>query len=103
MLPMTHYNQSEMMDAYRRGGEYGLSRLEAVVASGTKQRHLASKASLEEHLNLDEILKPLSSSHTQSGKEKEENPEKDDISISPEKDVENDSEEENERIEKEGN
>lgn len=103
MLPITHYNQEDMMEMYRRGGEYGLSRLEAIVASGTKQRHLTHKATLEDFLKLDEILKPLSSSHTQSGKEELEKEEKesikettnpvepDDISISSGEDGENDS------------
>lgn len=107
MLPITHYNQENMMDMYRKGGEYGLSRLEAIVASGTKQRHLTHKAALEDFLRLDEILKPLSSSHTQSGKDEEEpkeekerneeetNPVKtDDNSISSEEDEKNDSGEE---------
>lgn len=86
MLPITHYNQKDMMENYRRGGEYGINRLEAIVASGTKQRHLVHKAELEKHLKLDEILKPLKSAHTQSGNEEEKttNP-VDDISISPEK------------------
>ena len=74
-----------------------------IVASGTKQRHLTHKATLEDFLKLDEILKPLSSSHTQSGKEELEKEEKenikettnpvepDDISISSGEDGENDS------------
>jgi hypothetical protein len=74
MLPVTHYNLKDMMEIHRRNGEYGIGRLEAVVASGTKQKHIMHKSRLEEFLKLDEILQPLSSSHTQSGKEQDETP-----------------------------
>ncbi len=64
------------METHRRNAEYGIGRLEAVVASGTKQKHISYKSKLEEFLDLDNILKPLASSHTQSGKEAlEEEPE----------------------------
>jgi len=69
MLPITHYNLPEMMELHRRNGEYGIGKIEAIVASGTKQKHIAHKSKLEEFLRLDEILKPLASSHTQSGTE----------------------------------
>lgn len=76
MLPITHYNIKDMMETHRRNAEYGIGRLEAVVASGTKQKHISYKSKLEEFLDLDNILKPLASSHTQSGKEAlEEEPE----------------------------
>lgn len=72
MLPITHYNLGSMMELHRRNGEYGIGRIEAIVASGTKQKHIASKSKLEDFLKLDEILKPLASSHTQSNKEEKE-------------------------------
>lgn len=72
ILPITHYNLSKMMELHRRNGEYGIGRLEALVASGTKQKHIGPKSELEEFLKLDEILKPLQSSHTRSAKEEEE-------------------------------
>ena len=65
------YNEKDKMELLRRNGEYGIGRLEAIVASGTKQRSIQAKADLEEFLKLDEILKPLVSSHTQSGKTEE--------------------------------
>lgn len=74
MLPITYYNQKEMMEIHRRNGEYGIGRLEAVVASGTKQKHILHKAKLEDFLNLSDILQPLSSSHTQSGKDTNDTP-----------------------------
>lgn len=67
MLPMTWYNSSELLKEYKTNAEYGVGRLELIVASGTKQRHIAPKAELEKFLKLEEILQPLQSSHTQSG------------------------------------
>jgi len=75
MLPITHYNLREMMEIHRRNGEYGIGRLEAVVASGTKQKHILHKSRLEDFLKLDDVLQPLSSSHTQSGKDQNDEPE----------------------------
>lgn len=66
MLPITHYNVKEMMEIHRKSAEYGIGRLEVIVASGTKQGHIEHKAKLEDFLKLDKILKPLSSSHTQT-------------------------------------
>ena len=57
------------MELYRGNAEYGIGRLEAIVASGTKQRDIMHKSALEEFLKLDEILKPLASSHTQTNDE----------------------------------
>ena len=76
MLPITHYNTKEVMEIYRRNGEYGIGRLEAIVASGTKQRHIEHKSKLENFLKLDEVLKPLASSHTQSNKDLEDDKKK---------------------------
>ena len=73
MLPITHYNSQTVMEMYRRNAEYGIGRIESVVASGTKQKHIAHKSKLEEFLKLDEVLKPLKSSHTRSGDEPEKN------------------------------
>ena len=73
MLPITHYNAQVTMETYRRNAEYGIGRIESVVASGTKQKHIQSKSKLEEFLKLDEVLKPLKSSHTRSGNDSEEN------------------------------
>lgn len=69
MLPITHYNLSESLSGYKANAEYGVGRLELIVASGTKQRHIAPKYELEKFLKLEEILQPLQSSHTQSGKD----------------------------------
>ena len=59
MLPITHYNASESLKNYRSNAEYGVGRLELIVASGTKQEVIVAKSELEDFLRLDEILKPL--------------------------------------------
>lgn len=71
LLPITHYNWQRKEEAARRNGEYGIGRLEAVISTGIKQSLIFDKAALEEALNLDEILKPLQSSHTRSSKDDE--------------------------------
>ena len=85
MLPITHYNLSKMMELHRRNGEYGIGKLEAIVASGTKQKHIKPKSELEEFLKLDEILKPLQSSHTFPKQEEIESKPKDENEIKPKK------------------
>ena len=85
MLPITHYNAREGMEMYRRNAEYGIGRIESVVASGTKQKHIAHKSKLEEFLKLDEVLKPLESAHTRSGKDQDESPKDEDQPTDEEK------------------
>jgi hypothetical protein len=101
LLPITHYNASELMKTYRGNAEYGVGKLELIVASGTKQSHIGSKANLEEHLKLDEILKPLKSSHTQSGNDSEESSEADEVQPQNEN-PDNTQQDEEEDIQKEG-
>ena len=81
MLPITHYNLKEMMEIQRRNAEYGIGRLEAIVASGTKQKHITHKGKLEEFLKLDEILKPLASSHTRSTEEPDTQVEEEEVDV----------------------
>ena len=92
MLPMTHYSAEKDLEKYRKNAEFGVGKLELIVASGTKQKHIDSKAQLEEFLNLENILKPLKSAHTQTADsgDKETDPkdketETEDKEIEPEK------------------
>lgn len=73
ILPITIANEEAQVKNYRENANFGLGKLEAVVATGTKQKHLTDRHRLEEHLQLDEILKPLASSHTTPGGETEDN------------------------------
>lgn len=68
LLPITVYNEVDQIDLYRKSAEFGIGKLEAVIAPGTKQISLVDKLNYEKALNLDELLTPLQSSHTQSGK-----------------------------------
>ena len=49
---------------YVGNANFGVGKLEAVVATGIKQREIADKAALEKYLKLDEILVPLQSAYT---------------------------------------
>lgn len=66
ILPITIGRESELVQQYRENAAYGIGKLEAIVASGIKQKHIADRAKLERVLDLDNLLKPLQSSHTQS-------------------------------------
>lgn len=72
ILPITWYNQKKMREDYLKGAEYGYSLIAPYVALGKKQSTLLSCKYLEnEILGLSDILKPLESSHTQSGSEED--------------------------------
>ncbi len=43
---------------------FGIGKLEAVVATGIKQKDITDKHNLETYLKLDEILVPLKSAYT---------------------------------------
>lgn len=72
LLPITVYDEEEKVNAYRRGAEYGIGKLEAIVATGQKQSSLLDKLELEKALRLDDLLTPLQSSHTRSANENSE-------------------------------
>lgn len=66
-----------MLNFYREGATLGVSKLEYIVATGTKQINIESKIELEQFLKLDQ-LKPLSTSYTQKDNEETINKEKTD-------------------------
>jgi hypothetical protein len=71
MLPLTGYNEQEMLTKYKEGATLGIAKLEYAVAFGNKQVNLASKFALEDYLKLDK-LKPLSTSYTQNDNSKQD-------------------------------
>ena len=71
LLPITVYDEQDMLLQYKEGATLGINKLEYVVASGVKQINLASKFELEDFLKLDQ-LKPLSTSYTQNDNSKQE-------------------------------
>lgn len=72
ILPITIYDEKEMLLHYKEGATLGVNKLEYIVASGVKQVNLASKFELEDVLKLDQ-LKPLSTSYTQNDNSKKDN------------------------------
>lgn len=67
ILPITWYNQSKMADMYIKNSQYGFSWILPYVASGKKQSTLLDNAYIEQEvLNLSEVMRPLSSSFTQT-------------------------------------
>lgn len=82
ILPITIYDEQDMILQYKEGATLGVNKLEYVVATGVKQINLASKFELEDFLKLDQ-LKPLSTSYTQNDNSKSDN--KKDINANPKK------------------
>lgn len=72
ILPITVYDEIEQVASYRENASFGLGKLDAIVATGVKQKHLTDQYRLEQELNLTELLTPLQSSHTASGAKTEE-------------------------------
>jgi hypothetical protein len=67
ILPITVTEEDDSVRLYRESATVGIGKLEAVIATGVKQRSLQDRAKLEQMINLDSMLKPLQSSHTMSG------------------------------------
>lgn len=69
ILPISWYNSSDYTSRARELASFGYSFLTPILSTGIDQTNLAALKALENDLlNLDEILKPLQSSYTQSGK-----------------------------------
>lgn len=68
ILPVTWYNQIELVDMYLKNSQYGFSWILPYVASGKKQSTLTDTIELEQGLlQLKEKMRPLSSSFTEEG------------------------------------
>lgn len=69
ILPISHYNNVEYTSKAKDLAAFGYSFLTPILSTGINQTNLADLKLLEnELLNLDEVLKPLQSAYTQSGK-----------------------------------
>ena len=55
ILPITVYDEKEMLLNYKEGATLGVNKLEYIVASGVKQVNLGSKFELEDFLKLDQL------------------------------------------------
>lgn len=69
ILPLSYYNSADYTSRARELASFGYSFLVPILSTGIDQTNLANLKMLENDLlELDEILKPLQSSYTQSGK-----------------------------------
>ena len=69
ILPVTKYNAKEYSERAEKQASFGYSFLTPIAVTGLDQTNLSNLKALENDLlELDEILKPLQSSYTQSGK-----------------------------------
>lgn len=91
ILKISAYNEENIIKSYRENASFGLGRLDALIASGVKQKHIRDRSRLEQELNLTELLIPLQSSHTQKGGDSTPN---ENDGEQPEGEVENTSNEE---------
>lgn len=69
ILPISYYNSQEYTSRAKELAAFGYSFLTPILSTGLDQTNLAALKDLENDLlELDEVLKPLQSSYTQSGK-----------------------------------
>ena len=69
ILPISYYNSAEYTSRAKELAAFGFSFLTPILSTGIDQTNLTALKNLENDLlNLDEILKPLQSAYTQSGK-----------------------------------
>lgn len=69
ILPISYYNSADYTSRARELASFGYSFLTPILSTGLDQTNLAALKALENDLlDLDEVLKPLQSSYTQSGK-----------------------------------
>lgn len=69
IIPLSYYNADDYTSRAREMASFGYSFLTPILSTGIDQTNLANLKMLENDLlELDEILKPLQSSYTQSGK-----------------------------------
>jgi hypothetical protein len=88
ILPITVAEEDDSIRLYRESATVGIGKLEAVIATGVKQRSLQDRAKLEQMINLDSMLKPLQSSHTMSGNQQTVQEQADDSEPQVEEDAE---------------
>jgi hypothetical protein len=66
LLHISVRDEASDIEKYQESAKFGIGKLEAIVASGVRQSEILDVSRLEDALKLDEILKPLQSSHTQT-------------------------------------
>jgi hypothetical protein len=66
---ITYYNQDDKRNAFKEAAQYGFPKTLYASTIGLSPSDLLDLTAYENSMNLDEKLKPLQSSHTQSGNE----------------------------------
>lgn len=69
ILPISPYTYNDDIEAYRSNATLGVNKLDFIIASGVKQRHIEDQMALESFLNLDEIT-PMQTSYTQTAEDR---------------------------------
>jgi hypothetical protein len=93
ILPITVVEEDDSIKMYRESATVGIGKLEAVMATGVKQRSLQDRAKLEQMIDLDSMLKPLQSSHTMSGNQQTDQEEQVNSEVQVEEDVQTEANE----------
>lgn len=68
-LDVTYYNQEDKQNTFKEAANSGIGKLAYASSLGFSPSELLDMTAYENSLDLDEILKPLQSAHTQSGKD----------------------------------
>lgn len=68
-MPISPYTQDEDVKRYRDNATLGIGKIDYIVASGTKQRHIQDIFDLEAFLDLTQIV-PLQTSYTQTAEDR---------------------------------
>lgn len=71
ILPISPYNQDEDVKRYKDNATLGVGKLDFIVASGIKQRHIQDALNLESFLDLTQIT-PMQTSYTQTAEDRVE-------------------------------
>ena len=75
LLPISLYTYDEDVMRYKDNATLGIGKVDYLIASGTKQRHIQDMFTLEQFLQLDQI-QPLQTSYTQTAEDRREETEK---------------------------
>ena len=69
ILPISPYTYDDDIQVYKNNATLGIGKLDFIIASGTKQRHINDVFELESYLHLDRI-QPLQTSYTQTAEDR---------------------------------
>lgn len=75
ILPISPYNQDEDVKRYKENATLGVGKIDYLIASGTKQRHIQDAFHLESFLDLTQIT-PMQTSYTQTAEDRDKEDDK---------------------------